>query len=242
MKKKSTIVLPTWLEPIADRYARDYVEEILNIEEGSRKYDENFKKAKYLFCKDYHEANTGIKIENPTTRKAGWAFDQFDDILFKGDKSQGFLGRNQRNPDHALMASRRLKADIVHLAHIYLEFADNMNIKKTDKALSDFEYRERTGNKEIDEASRIEINTHRFKRIFVVTALLSAIESVFRMPSKDLDLIINKAIRKIPVKALNNTGVHYAFTKALKDYFRAAYSGINVSEAGIRAVESGWEK
>jgi len=237
---KTTIVLPKWLEPIANRYATDYVEESLGINKGGTGYAKNFKKAKFVFCKDYHEANTGIKAANPTTSKAGSAFDQFKPILFEGPQS--FIGGNARNSDHAKMAARRLKADIIHLAHIYLEFGSKMDLKRTDQTLSDFEYRKRTGKAAIDKSEKIKVDKHRFKRTFVVTALLSAIESVYKLPDGDLNVLIDMAMNKIPEKKLNNASVHYEFSKVLIDHFRNAYKNVDIVRAGRDALISDWEK
>ena len=124
----------------------------------------------------------------------------------------------------------------MHLAHIYLSVAAKMNVKRVDQQLSDFEYAKKTGDIALDRKKWLRANTHRFKRIFVVTALLAAIESVFRLDAEDLEVLVAQTLEKIPEKETNSTHMQMRFAGALKEAFRREFSGVDIASAGERAI------
>jgi len=223
------IHLPIWLEPIADRYASDYVEENLGIKKGAREYEKNFMAAKKLFCKEYHEANTGIKATNPTTPKTQSAIDAFEPLLFRG--KQAFLERNTSNPEYLKMAIARLKGDVIHLAHIFMEFEGKISSKEyLYKSIMSAEEKEA-------------IDKHRLKRLIIVCSVMAAINSLFNGLNKNqLDLLTDAAFKKIPTSDINKEHFRTRLAFVLKDYLVDAYKNVSIPSALDEAISSDWEK
>ena len=221
MKK---VYLPEYVKPKAVKFAEDYVEEVEGIEKGDKRYEKAFSKALQKFCLDYYESMTGIKTSNPTTEKAGKAFSEFANVLFDGPES--FIGKRAKNNDEAAVLKQRLKGDIMHLAHIYLQAEGGMNVKRADRLLSKFEYHEKTGDKVSDAKDIAEVNSDRMKRVFVVLSILAAVESVFKMSNAKLQAFVNKE------KALSPLEI----TEKLARAFRSAYSGIDLVSEANKAV------
>jgi len=229
----STVYLPAWIEPKANRFAEDYVEEALGIKPGSKKYQNAYEKAKYTFCKDYYESQTGIKA-NPTAVKAYQTFDVFADVLFRS--GNGFVNQYVKNEDQARLLTSRLKGDIVHLAHIWLENAAKIAIKKIDKLFSGMVYAQRTGSRDVDENSMREVNIRRLKRAFMLSALISAIKSCYDTEPEALDKMIREAVKDIPTNHLNSEYVYANLSEALKKPLLDAYKTVNVTQIGENAL------
>lgn len=215
-----TVYLPEYVKGIAHRYAKDFVEEVDGIRESNPKYEKAFDRAVNSFCKEYYESLTGIKA-NPTTPKAAAAFDQFNPFF------QGFISARSGNPDAGLMLTRRLKSAVMHLAHIYLEYEGKIAVKRRDSLLSDFEYGSRQGTPE-DKTRNSEAAVHRYKRIFVVCAILASLESVFRLNFHDIERYIGAWMEDLAPGQVNQTHTQNTFAGDVAELFRAQYSKINL--------------
>jgi hypothetical protein len=222
------VYLPPSLEPIANRYAADHVEEVEGLNPKDKRYASAFNKAKNRYCQEYVELCGGIQKGNPTALKAVHVFGVFSDILFN-DKG-GFIKKYLGDNDKAVQLSSRLKGDIVHLAHIWLETAANMKIKRSDKDFSGLVYQQKTENKAFDLEKLKEVNLRRLKRSAVIAALVVAIDSVYKLEQNTLDKAIENAISDVPDNYLNTEPVYANLANALKKPLLDAYKSINIGK------------
>lgn len=228
------VYLPAWLEPKADRFASDYVEEALNLNKSDKSYENEYKKAKNRFCKEYYELSTGIQVSNPTSNKAYQTFSVFGDVLFRD--GNGFVSKHVKDDEKAKLLASRLKGDIVHLSHIWLENAAAIKVKQADKMFSSMAYAMKSGNRDVDAEKMKEVNIHRLKRSFMIACLICAIDSIYRIDPNTLDRAVRNAIRDIPQNYLNSEYVYSNLAEALKKPLLNAFSGIDVEKVAEKAL------
>jgi hypothetical protein len=230
----SVVYLPAWLEPKANRFASDFVEEAQGLNPSDKNYKNEYNKAKNRFCKEYYELSTGIQVGNPTSQKAYQTFSVFGDVLFRD--GNGFVHKHVKDPEKAQLLASRLKGDIVHLAHIWLENAAAIKVKQADKMFSAMAYAIKTGNREVDAEKMKEVNIHRLKRSFMIACIICAIESVFRIDPNTLDRAVRAAVKNIPQNYLNSEYVYSNLAEALKNPLLAAFKGIDVEKVAEKAL------
>jgi hypothetical protein len=214
----STVYLPEYLEPMAHRFAEDHVEFVDEIGRNNPNYGRAYDRAFTRFCKDYHEALTGIQ-SNPSTQQADSAFRAVE---------TGFIplvldGRIEKSKANVLI--RRFKTSIIHLLHIYLARVNSkkdMKIKRQSNELLDsmYEYQKKSGDKELTKQQMSEANKQRFIRMFLVASLMASIERIFTIDYRRLDRLMEKIFNGQVPTTMTNAELNNNFSRNIFNLIR----------------------
>lgn len=232
----STVFLPEYLEPMAHRFAEDYVEEVQGKKKGNPGYDTAYQKAFNSFCTDYVESCRGIQKNNPSSQTAAGAFRYFE------SEKNGLIPYIKESfpSEQSDALVNRLKISIIHLVNIYMA-ADprlkNLKIKRASANLdSMYEYQRKSSKKEETLTQMSQANRERYARMILVSMLMSAIDHVFDQHFDQLELMVDRAFSKKIPSTMTDVNINNAFAQAFHDSFKQVFSSARLDVGGDNGV------
>lgn len=201
--------LPEWQLKLAIRHATNHVEKWLELSPDDSKYAKAVaREAEAYLDEGIRESLTPhMMAKNPITKQKNRTTpivpDAFELSPFFAQNGE-FFRDYVRDPEKIQKYYRTLKASVNTLADVYLAAA--MELKKEDFAFPK--------NASKDTIQQVVLD--RYKRVFLVTAILAMIEEVFRADPKAMDDFIEGKLRPLQGAFMKNE-FRETFIRSVRD-------------------------
>jgi len=194
------IYLKEWVKPMAEHHATSYVEDVLGLEKGDPKYQKEFDKEFYNFCKELYGNSLIPHAANPTIPAGKNVFQIFEPDFMSSLKGE------------TLEMKREMYSQITRSVSMIARILVESEMGKMKYDLRNVEGSKDERTEKFHDSVR-----NRYKRLVFISMIMGLVKSMFKLQKGELDSFVDGLLKSTKWRSLQSTSATKDFATKIKN-------------------------